>query len=92
MRFRATKSKEAIKEALLYANYILENKVTIRQTAKHFGLENNSSRVSRYIKDVLPEYDEVLYNEVKEVLDGNKKNGQQRGGESTKQKFENKVI
>lgn len=92
MRFRATKSKKAIEEALSYADYILENKATIRETAKYFGLENNSSRVSRYIKNVLPEYDEDLYNKVRDILDKNKKTGHIKGGESTRQKFKNKGV
>ena len=75
---------EVYNRALEEANYILETKSTIRQTAKMFGV--SKSVVHRDIKIILAECDKILYDQVQVVLKENIILGQVKGGESTKQK------
>ena len=67
------------------AAYILENKATVRATAKKFGI--SKSTVHKDIAERLPIYNKSLYNAVKEVLDVNKAERHLRGGAATKRKY-----
>lgn len=52
------------------AKYILINKCTTRDAAKHFNL--STSTISRYMSKYLKDIDEMLYNSLQEVLKKNK--------------------
>jgi len=67
------------------AVYILENRTTIRDAAKHFGI--SKSTVHKDISDRLAGFDRVLYLQVKEVLEINKAERHIRGGNATRRKY-----
>ena len=67
------------------ANYILENRATIRATAKKFGI--SKSTVHKDLSERLAQFNRPLYLSVKEVLDINKAERHIRGGIATKNKY-----
>lgn len=67
------------------ATYLIENNTTIRETAKKFGI--SKSTVHKDITEVLKRKNNVLYLEVKKILQINKAERHLRGGEATKRKF-----
>ena len=68
------------------ANYLLENKTTIRATAKEFKIPK--STVHHKLNVNLKHIDFTLYKKVKILLDENFKIKHIHGGESTKNKYE----
>ena len=72
--------------AIDIANYIIENNVTVRQAAKHFGV--SKSTVHKDVTERLMEIDAGLANEARKVLDVNKSERRIRGGMATKKKYE----
>ena len=68
-----------------FANYIIENKATVRDTAKKFGI--SKSTVHKDISERLPLFNRALYLQVKEVLDVNKAQRHIRGGIATRKKY-----
>lgn len=64
------------------AYFIIDNKSTIRKTAKRFKI--SKSTVHRYIHDRLPRLDFILYEKVLEILSINFKEKHVRGGQATK--------
>ncbi|MBR5234171.1 MAG: sporulation transcriptional regulator SpoIIID [Clostridia bacterium] len=73
--------------AVELGEYIVENKTTVRATAKKFGISKSTvhSDVSTRLKKSNP----TLYNEVRKVLDTNKAQRHIRGGQATKEKYNN---
>ena len=71
--------------AVKLADYIIENKSTVRAAAKKFGISKSTVHmdVSSRLKKVNPS----LYNDVRKILDINKAERHIRGGLATKQKF-----
>ncbi|MBE6770851.1 MAG: sporulation transcriptional regulator SpoIIID [Ruminococcaceae bacterium] len=71
--------------AIELAEYIIENKTTVREAAKKFGISKSTVHidVSERLKKVNPS----LYNDVRKILDINKAERHIRGGMATKQKF-----
>ena len=71
--------------AIELAEYIIENKATVRATAKKFGVSKSTVYVdvSERLKNLSP----GLYNDVRKILDVNKAERHIRGGMATKQKF-----
>jgi len=67
------------------AEYLIENRTTIRATAAKFGI--SKSTVHKDITERLEKIDPVLYQTVKEVLECNKAVRHIRGGEATKLKY-----
>ena len=67
------------------ANYIIDTKATVRQTAKLFNV--SKSTVHKDVTEKLRHEDRELYNAVKKVLERNKSERHLRGGEATKQKY-----
>ena len=65
--------------------YIIENKETVRGTAKKFGISKSTVHkdVSQRLKSVNPS----LYREVKKILEINKAQRHIRGGIATKNKY-----
>lgn len=72
--------------AIAFANYIIENNATVRQTAKKFNL--SKSTVHKDVSDRLRTINEGLYEKVKQVLEQNKSERHIRGGLATKTKYE----
>ncbi|MGN0558609.1 MAG: sporulation transcriptional regulator SpoIIID [Acutalibacteraceae bacterium] len=71
--------------AIELGEYIIENKETVRGTAKKFGISKSTVHkdVSQRLKSVNP----VLYREVKKILEINKAQRHIRGGIATKNKY-----
>ena len=70
---------------VLLANYMIENKATVRLTAARFGI--SKSTVHKDVTQVLPHVNRALYQHVKELLDKNKQERHLRGGQATKNKY-----
>ncbi len=79
-------SKTYIEErAITLAHYVIENKSTVRETAKKFYI--SKSTVHKDIVERLRSFDKELYLEVKRVLDENKAERHLRGGMATRRKY-----
>lgn len=72
------------------AEYITENKATVRQTAKKFGV--SKSTVHKDVSERLPKINPNLYCGVKSVLDENKAERHIRGGMATKNKYAQEKV
>lgn len=70
----------------ILGEYIIEKRSTVRAAAKVFGI--SKSTVHKDITEKLPHINAALYNEVKKVLETNKKERHIRGGMATKHKYE----
>lgn len=78
--------KEYIEErAVRIANYIIDNKATVRQTAKQFGI--SKSTVHKDVTERLLHINPSLAGEARKVLDVNKSERHIRGGLATKEKY-----
>ena len=83
--------KEYIEERVIeLANYIVEEKTTVRAAAKRFGI--SKSTVHKDITDRLISINSALAEEVRVVLEENKAERHIRGGEATKEKYRNKAV
>ncbi len=71
--------------AIELAEYIIENKATVRAAAKKFGVSKSTVYVdvSERLKNLSP----GLYNDVRKILEVNKAERHIRGGMATRQKF-----
>lgn len=67
------------------ANYIIENKSTVREAAKKFGI--SKSTVHKDVTEKLSKVNFALYAEVEKILQINKQERHLRGGEATKRKY-----
>ena len=67
------------------AQYIIENRTTVRAAAQKFGI--SKSTVHKDISERLPQFNRVLYQQVKEVLEVNKAQRHIRGGVATRKKY-----
>lgn len=74
------------KRAVMLACYIIEHNTTVRAAAKKFGY--SKSGVHKDVTARLSEFDPLLAQSVKEVLDKNKAERHIRGGMATKLKYE----
>lgn len=74
--------------AITLAEYIIENKATVRSTAKNFGI--SKSTVHKDVTQRLEHISLALYREVKNILDTNKAQRHIRGGLATKKKYQAK--
>lgn len=72
------------------AQYIIENKVTVRAAAKKFGI--SKSTVHKDITERLSRLNAALAHDVKIILDENKAERHIRGGEATKEKYKSKKV
>lgn len=78
--------KDYIEErALEIANYIINEKATVRQTANVFGV--SKSTVHKDVTERLPRINPLISGQVKKVLDKNKAERHIRGGKATKMKY-----
>ena len=71
--------------ACALAQYIIENRTTVRNAAKKFGI--SKSTVHKDISERLPQFNRTLYLQVKEVLEVNKAQRHIRGGIATRRKY-----
>ncbi len=78
--------KDYIEErAVEIAEYIIETKATVRQTAKRFGV--SKSTVHKDCTERLEQINPSLASEARKVLDVNKQERHIRGGLATKEKY-----
>lgn len=70
------------------AQYIIDNKATVRSAAKKFGI--SKSTVHKDVTERLSKINPALAIETKKVLDENKAERHIRGGEATKEKYKHK--
>ena len=70
---------------LQIANYILDTKSTLRDTAKVFMVSKSTVHTDMTVR--LPLIDNLLYHEVRKVLDVNLMERHIRGGQSTHDKY-----
>ncbi|QEK13209.1 sporulation transcriptional regulator SpoIIID [Crassaminicella thermophila] len=78
--------KDYIEErAIEIAEYIINEKATVRQTAKVFGV--SKSTVHKDVTERLPKINPLIANQVKKILDRNKAERHIRGGRATKMKY-----
>ena len=71
--------------ALELAEYIIENRATVRAAARQFGV--SKSTVHKDLSERLETIDRTLYNQVKEILEFNKSERHIRGGLATRRKY-----
>ena len=69
----------------MLASYLVENKTTVRCVAAKFGI--SKSTVHKDITQNLYKINKPLYDEVRKILENNKRERHLRGGEATKRKF-----
>lgn len=67
------------------AAYIIETGATIRNTAQHFGI--SKSTVHKDLSQRLPQCNNLLYQQVRQILDINKAQRHIRGGLATRKKY-----
>lgn len=78
--------KGYIKErAVKSAEYIIDTKATVRQTARKFGV--SKSTVHKDVTTRLEAIDPAMAAKIREVLDINKQERHIRGGLATKEKY-----
>ena len=67
------------------AQYLIENRTTVRAAAKKFGV--SKSTVHKDLSERLAQCDRVLYAQVKAILDENKSQRHIQGGLATRRKY-----
>jgi putative DeoR family transcriptional regulator (stage III sporulation protein D) len=72
---------------VILGTYLIENNTTVRAVASKFGI--SKSTVHKDITENLKEINPILYSQVQEVLNINKKERHLRGGEATRKKYLN---
>ena len=70
------------------AVYMIETGSTVRSTAQKFGI--SKSTVHKDMQNRLPKCNKLLYEQVRTVLEGNKRERHIRGGMATKRKYQSK--
>ena len=82
---------EAIRKRVLYqAKVMLDDQLTVREVAKIIGL--SKSTIHKDLTEKLKLIDEELYDEIAILLEYNKNIRHIRGGQKTKEKYENLKI
>ena len=71
--------------AVKLAQYIIENRATVRSAAAKFGV--SKSTVHKDLQDRLPTFNRPLYLQVRQVLDENTAQRHIRGGIATQKKY-----
>ena len=67
------------------AVYMIETGATVRAAAQHFGI--SKSTVHKDLQQRLPQYNRMLYEQARQVLDVNKQQRHIRGGMATRKKY-----
>ena len=82
---------EAIRRRVLYqAKVMLDDHLTVREVAKIIGL--SKSTIHKDLTEKLRLIDEELFDEIADLLEYNKNIRHIRGGQKTKEKYENLKI
>ena len=77
---------ETIEErACQLAVYMIETGATVRAAALHFDI--SKSTVHKELVHCLPQYNPVLFSQVRQILETNKAQRHIRGGMATRQKY-----
>ncbi len=76
--------------AVELANYIVENKATVRSAAKKFGVSKSTVHTDITVR--LRRINPTLFSEVRKVLDVNKEERHIRGGIATREKYRKEAI
>ena len=85
-KYRLGSLSECLEErAVLLAQYMIEHKATVRQTAAVFGV--SKSTVHKDVTETLRFVNRPLWEEVRRVLLQNKEERHLRGGEATRIKY-----
>ena len=80
MAYQSTRER-----CVLLAEYLIENRCTIRQAAARFSI--SKSTVHKDVSSRLRYINNDLYERAKVILDTNKSERHLRGGEATKRKY-----
>ena len=78
------------RRAVELAEYIIENKSTVRAAAKHFGV--SKSTVHKDLTERLEPLDRGLFSQVKTILEINKAERHIRGGIATQKKYKGEAC
>jgi putative DeoR family transcriptional regulator (stage III sporulation protein D) len=70
---------------LLFAQYLIEHRTTIRKTASHFSI--SKSTVHKDLHEKLPRLNHALFEEVDTILQQNQAERHLRGGAATRAKY-----
>ncbi len=76
------------KRAILFADHIIENRSTVREVAKYYGI--SKSTVHKDVTARLYRIDRDRYDVVRQILNQNKAERHIRGGMATKRKYESR--
>ena len=71
---------------VILGRYLIEHRTTVRATAQQFKI--SKSTVHKDVTHALKRIDPALYEQVQSILDQNKGERHLRGGEATRQKYE----
>ena len=71
---------------LTHAKYYVDNSSTVREVAKHFGLSKSQVHINLSVD--LKKINKSLYEEVREIMERNKRERHIRGGAAIKRKYE----
>ncbi len=77
--------EQPAQRAVTLGQYIIENRATVRSTAKKFGI--SKSTVHKDVSERLKKENPALYTQVKDILEINKQERHIRGGLATKRKY-----
>ena len=77
--------EEIEKRACQLAVYMIETGATVRTAAQHYGI--SKSTVHKDLSQRLPQYNNLLYQKVRQILDLNKAQRHIRGGLATQKKY-----
>lgn len=77
--------KRQTRRCEILAEYIIDSKATVRETAAKFGI--SKSTVHKDVTERLAHCNRALFDLVREVLDTNKSERHLRGGAATKNKY-----
>ena len=82
MMYTATNKERCV----VLANYLVENKTTVRAVAGKFGI--SKSTVHKDVTQTLKTVNPALYRQVKDILEVNKQERHLRGGDATRRKYQ----
>ena len=82
---RSNKQKDIEDRVILLANYIIDNKATVRVAAKAFNISKTT--VYNDVTSRLHEISLPLYTRVEKVLQKNKQERSSRGGKACRKKY-----
>lgn len=78
------------KRACQLAVYMIETGATVRNAAEKFGI--SKSTVHKDLSQRLPQYNALLYRQVRNVLETNKAQRHIRGGIATRNKYKKERV